>query len=91
MPPPTPQQSFSQSQPTQQHGMPGYGHSYNMSFESPSHSQPVYSQSFPNGPVSNPGYARSFGEGYGRGQGYGEKPQIYTVSAPKLCRMTSRY
>ncbi|KAK4553759.1 transcriptional regulator swi6 [Recurvomyces mirabilis] len=79
MPPPTPQQSFSQSQPTQPHGMPGYGHSYNMSFESPSHSQPVYSQSFPNGPVSNPGYARSFGESYGQGRGYGEKPQIYTA------------
>ncbi|KAK5109629.1 hypothetical protein LTR62_006866 [Meristemomyces frigidus] len=50
-----------------------------MSFDSPSHSQPVYSQSFPNGPVSNPGYARSFGEGYGRGGVYGEKPQIYTA------------
>lgn len=71
------------------------GHSYypSMSFDSSqqqapqqhghAHSQPSapsYSQSFPNGPVSNPGYARSFGDGYGGGRGYGEKPQIYTVS-----------
>lgn len=91
--PPTPQQSFSHMPPagspqgpsSQPNGLPGgYGHSYSMSFDSPhgqpmhSHSQPIYNQSFPNGPVSNPGYARSFGEGYGAMRGY-EKPQIYTV------------
>lgn len=73
--------------------MPGYGHSYSMSFDSQQgppayphphqqqhpNGQPVYAQSFANGPVSNPGYARSFGEGYGPARGYIEKPQIYTV------------
>lgn len=64
-----------------------------MSFDS-QHSQPIHShsqpmpqpfnQSFPNGPVSNPGYARSFGDPGYPPQGYGGKPQIYTVSL--LCR-----
>ena len=94
--PPTPQQSFTHMLPaaspqghqpsSQPNGMPAYGHSHNLSFDS-QHSQPMFSQgqpsfsqSFPNGPISNPGYARSFGEGYGAPRGYGEKPQIYTVS-----------
>ena len=102
--PPTPQQSFShmapqgsppqhQQTPSQPNGLPAYGHSYSMSFDSSQptqpqlHGQPSYAQSFsgsqtyPNGPVSGAGYSRSFGEGYG-GNGtrtFDGKPQIYTV------------
>ncbi|KAF2772204.1 hypothetical protein EJ03DRAFT_215359 [Teratosphaeria nubilosa] len=78
--PPTPNQSFSHAAPApspQAHNPP-YGHGYNMSFD-PSHSQPVYAQSYPNGPVSNPQYARSFGDGYRRSSYGGDKTQIYTA------------
>lgn len=88
--PPTPQQSFShmapaasppasQSGPQPNGGMPGYGHNYNMSFDSQNGGQAMnYNQNFQNGPVANPGYARSFGDGSFGGRGY-DKPQIYTV------------
>ena len=105
--PPTPQQSLPQMAPppagspvsahqqysSQPNGQPHYGHTYNMSFDSPQHaplSQPTYAhsfsgQSFPNGPVSGAGYSRSFAEGYGASapqpvqRGFEGKPQIYTV------------